>query len=350
MKKLLWFGLALLIVLAGCDFFSRDFSRPEDGKGMLVLALDGGEIATKTIAPATAKMIIAFYKITGTGPTTTFDAGNVPVGSLTGNVYTKTGLEPGVWTITVVALNSDTQAIGRGVTAAFTITPNRVTAVPVNVLPDTGGSYVGTLDLLIKWANNSVPTASVTATLTPIQPAGSAVDIGSASTTSTLGKFIIGTNQASYTFATVPAGYYTLFFSLKTGTDIVMGDSTSVRVVNGQSASGTWDLTLVGGGAAVTINPNLKNPIGITLAAPSNIATATLAANTSTTFDYAWYIDGNSTPKKTTIGATALSDTYDISTAGLTSGTSHNISVLVTAKTSAAIDSVSSSTIVYIAP
>ena len=352
MKKRLWFGLTLLIVLGGCNVLNRDFVRPEDGTGMLVLVLDEGEIATKTIAPPAATMVISYYRITGAGPgSETFTSGNLPVGALTGNVYTKTGLVPGLWTISVVALNSTLAEIGRGATQeAILISPNQMTPVGIDVLPDTGGAYVGTLALSIIWANNSVPGASVTAILTPIVPAGSAVDIGSASTTSTLDTFDIGTNQATYSYASVPAGYYTLFITLKTGTSLVMGDTTSVRVVNGQSTSGTWDLTAVGGGADVTINPDLKNPIGITLVTVGSTATATLAANTSTSYDYAWYLDGGSTALKTTPGSSATSDSYDIAGASLESGTTHNISVVVTAKTGTSIDSVSSNTISYTAP
>ena len=75
MKKLIWIGLAFLVVLVGCDLTSRDFYRaeddfPENGKGMLLLVFDSSAIAkVPTIDPTDADAAILNvdnYVITGT--------------------------------------------------------------------------------------------------------------------------------------------------------------------------------------------------------------------------------------------------------------------------------------------
>jgi hypothetical protein len=368
MKKILWIGVALLVLaFLGCDLTSRDFYRsedelPEEGKGKLVLILDSSAIAKTTIAPDPAIMNIYSYDISGEHMTTsdTFSDPGVLVTSLTEGVYSRNGLTPGGWTIDVVARNIDGDQIGSGTTGSFNLAPNTETYVGVDVLPDTGSGFEGSLSLSILWLNDSVPDPSITAILTPLEPSGAAIDISSSQyngTDPSTGFDVSTANQATYQDTSIAAGYYSLSLDLYANSsdtpEWVMGDHPAIRIVYGQSTSGTWDLTNASGELALTINPDLKNPIEIDITTAPNEQDSTLTDVTATlqgspssaSYDYAWYVDGRTTPEQTTVdGGTSDIYTLDPDGLGLPTG-AHSLSVLVTARDDqGAIDSVSSET------
>jgi len=379
LAPVLWVGLSLLVVISGCELMSRDFYRdaelvPDEGKGMLVLVLDGGQIPTaKTLVPGLS-MDIASYDISGTylttpdpDPPSSFGPINVLVGELAaGSVYTRTDLTPGDWTMTAVAKNTNGDQIGSGTTETFPVRLNQIASVDLDVLPDTGP---GSLLLTLKWLDASIPGAEVRATLEHATT-GLPGSIGNLAT----GGFVIDTasspDQATYTrdHAATPtptgidAGYYSLWLELfaNAGTDSeakVMGDTVSVRIVTGQQTQGLWDLTSGDGGASVTIISDLKNPIGVTLTAVDNgsgswTVTATLDPNTCDSFEFSWYLDGNSSAVRGPITVAPAppdptSDAYTFNHGALSNGP-HNLSVLVTATDGGAIHSVNSATYPFV--
>ena len=377
-------ALLALVVLGGCDLASRDFYRsdspvPDEGKGALVLVLDGSEIPTRTLAPdpdVYGPMSIFRYDISGIAfvgqsgdliPSgDSFPTEQVIESELPGGVYTKTDLSPAWWVITVVAYNDQDTRIGSVTSDPFEVWLNKISTVVVEVLPDTGD---GTLSLKIQWPDGSVLDPRVDARLTRVD-SGTYVDIGSASVSTP--RFTIDTaadpERATYYVDPVtghahPAGYYTLHLALL-GTDndsgnpyTVLGDVVSVRIVYDQLTEGLWDLTSTGGTAKVTIDSDLQNPIGVSLSDTDNLdGTFTVLAqltpdsdNTANSFSYAWYIDGAQEPVQESAAPIGiLSDTYDLNPGpaglALASGT-HNLSVVVTAyKDGTTFHSVSSAT------
>jgi hypothetical protein len=262
-------------------------------------------------------------------------------------VYTREGLTPGEWTITVEAWNNHPTTgptkIGTG-TIVVNVVPNTVTSDTVTVLPETGP---GALFLKIDWPEGSVPDALVTATLD-----GAAIG----SDQSTTPRFVIDNTtdySATYDNDTIAGGYHTFAFELfaDNGATKVTGDSVSIRIITGYQTSGEWVISELGE-VALTIENDFKDPIGIDLPAPtatssSISATATLVSAdipdpAPTSYDYVWYIDG--VEEASNLGSTDTSDTLNI-TSGLTlSDGNHNLSVVVTAHFSDGIDTISSQT------
>ncbi len=363
MKKLIWIGLAFFVVLVGCELTSRDYYRaegdfPEDGKGMLVLALDGSGVANKTIAPSTTTMTIASYDITGTHASDSFPTINVLVDDLVnGSYYEMKDLKTGAWNIEVVAKNSVADRIGYG-SNTIIVEPNQLIFATVDVFPDTGADYTGLLNLSILWAEFSVPQPLVVAELTAGTPNTSNVSLGS--------SFDISTpdTTATLTGQVLNAGYYTLHIELYKNNDtaaanFIMGDTRSVRIVSDLTTSGTWDLSGATGEAQVTIAPDLKNPIDITLdltylLSSGAIATLINTPPASSYFAYEWYEDGISKQGPTTFSLTqgVHSDNY-ISSSPFVAGSSHYISVVVTEyldPDGGPINTISSATEIFITP
>ena len=115
MKKFLWIAIALVLVLSGCELFNRNFYQsendfPDPTKGAMVLLLsEDGLAASKTIKPP--DLDVAQYDMVCTHdtiPGTHFEEENWQAAS----AYTKNGLAPGIWTLTLVAEDSTGFEIG----------------------------------------------------------------------------------------------------------------------------------------------------------------------------------------------------------------------------------------------
>jgi len=354
MKKLLWIGLACLVFLFGCNLVTRDYylgvdDLPENGKGMLVLILDGSAIPTKTIEPDLS-MDIASYRIIGklNGAVQFTENVNVPI---QGGVVTKNGLEPSsLWTVEVTAYNLQNQGgepIGFG-QKAFTIYVNLVVDESIAVLPYSGN---GELYLTLPWPPGTVDTPFIDADLIKATD-GSSVPIDSGLTPG----FTFNGDQAEYSDTNIEAGYYTLEIQLF-GNDTegfqqkVWGDAVSIRIIvvdpslysGGQPAIAitdyTWPVINSTGGVDVGVDPDLKNPLGVAISISS--ATSTTVSATATLdendlpdpppvlYDYIWYIDG------VEVGSTGSTATTDVKVltgfAQPLSNGNHNLSVVVTA-------------------
>ena len=383
MKKLLWIGLITTVALLGCSLMDRDFYRtadefPENGKGILVLILDGSEIATHTLDPTDTDadvLDIEYYTVEGTQGAETLDFANYPVvdpAQLTEGVFTINNLTPGPWVIQVTAYNNDAvygstdpppTKIGMSSEKTINVPPNSGIADSIQIVPLT---TPGELSLKIVWPSSAVPTPFVDASLTAVTATGwSTPDISSDA-----GGFNFGTtDQANYTNDLMPAGYYSLSFDLyaNNGTDWIMGDTLSVRIVSGIPTAGTWNLGSLDGSIYLDIDVDLNDPIGIDLTSSDNgdgtfDVLAELQSDPVDWYVYEWFVDGRDAAVRTipASGETAnTTDTYVLDPATLASSLdpvlqsgNHNLSVMVTAKDAAggSILSVSSETIPFVVP
>ena len=278
-KPYLLYILALIAIGAFVFTACSPPTSPVSDTGMLQIAL-ANNINARTLAPTT-DMNPASYAITGTGPSSaTFSA------ATTGAVVTKNSLAIGAWTVVVNATNAAGVLIGTG-TSSAQVNTGATTSVAVTVSPVSG---TGTLSLAISWPASQVSTPSISASLAPALGASQAL------------AFTISGAGASYLNAAVPTGYYTLTLTLLDNGIAVAGSADVVRIVAGQTTSGTYAITNVnspGGSVAVTINPNLQNPLALSIAgAQTNQlagSTQTLAASVSNytgSVVYGWYVNG----------------------------------------------------------
>ena len=248
-------------------------------KGSLQISL-ANNINARTLVPS-IDMTVASYAVTGTGPNSaTFTV------TSTGAAVTQNGLAFGSWTIVVNATNSSGQLIGTG-SASAQVNTGETTAVAVSVTPVAG---TGTLSLGVSWPANQVQKPSISASLTPA--------LGSAQTLS----FVISGAGASYSNTSVGNGYYTLAFTLADNGTVVAGAVEVVRIVSGQTTSGSYTFSNVnapGGTIQVNISTNLQDPLRVSIAGAqgtqSGGSTQTLTAsvtNYTGSVVYVWYVNG----------------------------------------------------------
>jgi len=364
MKKYLWIALALIIaVFVGCDFTSRDFYRAEDDfddptRGSLNIALDGGALPTKTIAPA-LDMNVAYYDLTFTGPTSSDDfSTQINAGAPDNGFFSRGALsesaEPDDWNVVADAYNSGDTRIGTA-TQDFTITAGQATNIDIEVLPLPGS---GDLSLTLEWTTGVLVDASITASLNPqrgdissnLAPDGFLITTGGSPDT---GTYITSSGGTPDSLA---PGYNTLILRLYDGTALVWGWMEAVRIVSGQTSSATWTLNL-GAGGRVDLQASWQDPIIITLdsnpgtpevdATPTNInqgdSLSILAIPDlpdDGTYSFQWYLDGapltDDVGGVEVVGSDTENVTFPTNSPLLTLGT-HTLSVLLTAGVSADI-------------
>jgi len=337
MKK--WIGIALLsvVILAGCDLFTRDFNLAEADFPGLMLSINGGNLPTQTIAP-NFSMNVANYQLTFKGPTTADDF-STTISSA--GLFNRTGLKPGSWTVAVSAYNGDTTpsligAIGgvAGTTQGFTIAAGASVNVPVSVVPLAGD---GELRIFVSWPDDVGPgEETLTGSITPTPPGP-----GNLVFAKTL---VTGTRTATYNTVDTPdvipslaPGYYLMVLQLRdTGNVLLWGWMESVRILSGKTTDtlNSFALTTLtgAGGVSLVATGNMQNPITITFT-PATITDLKLGVNglsvtagtsPSGTYTYQWYLDGSAVS-----GATATSISLLANSPLLTLGR-HNLSLLVT--------------------
>jgi hypothetical protein len=354
MKKFLFIGLAVLVALLGCNLFNRDFYRtaedfPENGKGMLVLILDGSDIGTHTVGPPTSDLDIVSYKISGThiSNTTFSESKNKAELLVSGTVYSKNDLLPGAWTIEVEAYNVDklnqsgATRLGYGSTgiivqAGTTIDGSVVVGPDTGIIPGSSpvAYYTGLLTLDIEWPPNAVSTPKAVANLTEGTPG---TQDYSYPDTAGWASDSEGTTLADQT---VKAGYYTLNMKLYTGTvdaaNLIMGDTEVIRIVSGLGTTALFDLSGTKGQADITITPDLNDPVVVAMDTSAwPVVKANLPQEASGYFTYEWYEDGtlisawsgDATTSLTTDTTPSYNHTVSSS---FTAGTTHRLSIVVT--------------------
>ena len=172
----------------------------------------------------------------------TSDTGNNYSDILAGNAYTEEiELAPGVWTFSITANNAAGTQIGSGSTTA-TVTAGKTTNATIGVTELSGN---GTLSLSVEWTAAEVADPGIGCYLQPYS--GSPIPL----------HFTINETAGTATLnsSSIPAGYYTLFVKLQDGVNTIPGDGAgltvdgtfeSVRIVQGQTTSGSYAFTKTG--------------------------------------------------------------------------------------------------------
>jgi hypothetical protein len=341
MKKLPWLGLVVLVALAGCNLFTRDFSRSTDEfadptKGSLVLLLDGSALPTQTIAPTLFPMNVSSYFLRFTKPDLTYQYQTI-LGSGLANTFS--GFDTGNWKVRIGAYNitnpneaSPTNGligtIDGGIWSydkPFTITAGVVTIVNVAIIPVIG---TGTIELSVTWPTAAIGTPVLEATL-----GGTAITFGS---TTTLGD----NSTKTYINTALTTGYKALILQMKNNTTLVWGWMEAVRILDfattQKTSIGTWSLSSsLDGGATLTSNTNMQNPIDINFT-PITITDFSASAGLTVTagpsgYTYAWYLDGLLLTDVSGVvtGTTTVTVVFPANSTKLTAG-GHNLSVLFT--------------------
>jgi hypothetical protein len=301
------FKATVLLALASLSLFScsspTQVPSNSGSGGTLSLSLTNA-VNARTLAP-TIDMNVASYTVTGTGP-----ASSTFTQSTTGTSLTVSGLAFGTWTLVVTAYNSAGNLIGSGTATAQVYTGSATTA-SITVTPVVG---TGTLTLGISWPQSQVQTPSISASLTP-----------ALGTAQTLAFTMLKGGNALYSNSAVANGYYTLAFTLQDTGIVVAGAVDVVRIVTGQTTSGTYTFSQVnapGGAIQVNLSANMQNPLSVaisgatpTLAQGSNETLTASVSNYTGNVVYVWYVNGVSvgTGSSFTFGSgTAIGYSYRI--------------------------------------
>ncbi|MCX7030188.1 MAG: hypothetical protein NTU62_08720 [Spirochaetes bacterium] len=244
-----------LVILASC---SMPGIGVEGDEGSMAITVDGGPMMT-LLPPI--DMTPVTFSITGAGP-----EGRSFSQSTASSSVTVSGLVFGTWTVTVAAKNGGNTVIGQGTGSAVVHTGGQ-TSLAITVKPLPGN---GTLALGVTWVTADVPTPSINAQLLPAT--GPSIPLA----------FVMSTGSATCLKSGIAAGYYTLSLKLLDNGVLVMGAVEVVRIVTGQTTSGSFDFTLVNKGTGditVTITPVMSDPIPVTMTGQL----ATLASGASMT-------------------------------------------------------------------
>lgn len=314
-------NLAILLVLlmaiacVGCDLEGS-----EEQTGSLEITLVDG-LNTRTIVPG-LDMEAAKFLINGNREGSSDSVGPVEIA---GASHTFSGIPVGNWTISVEAYNEDDVRIGEG-SAYVVLTGGPKAVANVVVVPVTGtGNFTFTLD----WTGNALASPVLTATLTA-EDASEIVGIPPEG-------IVISGSTATITVGDLPSGYYDFTYTLKDDEEIFAGNFHEVRILAGQTTSGSEDLPVYPFEVSVVINMN--NPFPVTISSDDFI----LECATSQSFtvapadasSYQWYLDGEKI-------AGANEAVCEIDGEGMAFGW-HNLSV----KVKKAADWVSSGTVAF---
>ena len=224
-------------------------------------------------------MNAASYTVSGSGPNGQSFSQSTP-----GGPVTISNLAFGPWAVTVNALNAAGTVIGQGQGSA-TVNTGETTTITVSVTPLAG---TGSLNLTVNWTASQVQSPSIQASLSPLGPSNMIFTIQGA--------------QATYSSSTIPVGYQTLTLQLLDNNIPVIGAVEVVRIVAGQTTSGTYTFTNVnqpGGTIVVNITPQLANPVPVSISGvgstltegASMTATASVGDGTQNV-TYVWYLNG----------------------------------------------------------
>jgi hypothetical protein len=290
--------LGNLVIAATCCMLTSCFGLFKDlqGAGLGELTIRVAEDLSKDMAPS-VDLTAASYDVSGTGPD-----GATCHRIFSGSSITLKGLVFGDWAITVEGRNTDDKIVTQG-EANVQVTTGTAQAVDIVMYPVAGP---GTLTLSVSWDPASVDMPFVQSQLVPGQ--GAPIDL--VFTTPSPG-------EARYSNTAIQNGYYTLVVKLLDNGQLVMGAVDVVRIVAGETTSGTIDFSDVNRGTgtiSVSITLQMNNPVQVTMngqaaesatgrpmtvtaSIPSGLGNAT----------YVWYLNGVSagTGSSITLNGTA---------------------------------------------
>jgi len=215
--------ILLVGLFLGCELIERD-SSPEQGeppdsdKGAVTIVFNSGPLS-KTLVPP-AEMVISTYDIQGT-----IEGGGDGFQEtvLVGQSFSQGGLTPGLWTISVGAINPGGIIIGDGVTTAQ-ISAGYTTTVQIEIAPL---SEVGALDLMVQWPKKVFDSDDIVVTLTP------AITPDPVFTIKTQDQ----RREATYLNSAIQPGYYFLTLQLIGDGVLVWGIAEAVRILAGETTS-----------------------------------------------------------------------------------------------------------------
>jgi hypothetical protein len=264
----------LIIILISC------VTIPEN-QATLILSIDS-TFQEKLIIPDD-DMIPATYDVMGIGPRgANFSFKNVKPPIMASN------LEPGVWYITVNAKNESGTIIATG-EQFINLFPGQSQTVIMTVIPIEG---FGAIDITMNWSPDDTWDPSVAAQLIP--DTGAPIDL----------DFVMDTEGiATYTGSDIPSGYHTLIVQLLDGGELTLGAVEVVRVLQGQTTTGTfdfYDINLAEASIQVNITPVMDDPIDVTMNSQIEefgvggfmTVEAEVPPDTGNV-TYVWYINGN---------------------------------------------------------
>lgn len=290
----------LWLTLASCTPLGvpSPIDPPAGNSGSLLIRI--ASPAAKILLPP-IDMTPAGYQIFGSGPNGS--SFSVDTGQTQAEV---THLELGSWTILVEALNAGGTLIGRG-QATIDLAAGAAQTVTIQIAPIEGS---GILQLTVAWTAADIPAPAVSARL--LAPAGSAIPLA----------FSLGAGRATCSQPSVPTGYYTLEVKLMDGGKELAGAVEVVRIVNGQTTSGSFTFngtSLVSGSVDVVIVPEMQDPIEVTLSGAkaefqegeSMTVTASVPAGTGPVVCN-WYLNGlpKGTGEALTVGSGLAAGAY----------------------------------------
>jgi hypothetical protein len=285
-KSFLTIGLVLCgLALVSCPGISEGpDGSPQKPNGSLTITITDG-VSRAALLPG-IDMSPASYRLTGTGPgTASLDQ------IFMESSKTFEALVSGTWTITITARNNQGTDIGEG-TGSITVYGNAPASLVLTVRPFTGN---GTLSLNLEWNAALI-----------ISPAVQTELINADDVSQTL-TFTLGAGGASYSGSAIPAGYYTLNIDLYDGAVKVSGGTTVVRIVAGNTTSGTIQFTLAppetGGGNQIhfIILQEMNDALDIGIIGRQGIKNPDQsltfngkAFNYQGTVSWKWYVNGSS--------------------------------------------------------
>lgn len=264
--------LSLTMLFAGCTVAS------EHGQLVLTINTDSQSLTLEPSLDTT----IASYRVTGSGP----GEGSFQRSGVTSSTLTIDALAIGTWQVQVEAFNADGTLIGYG-SRTVDILAGHTTLATITVSPLDGQ---GVLELTVSWETGLLTDPTVAGTLQPL--GGAMFDL----------VFTPGTDSATYTNATLEAGYYYLTLELYEGSSKVWGTAEAVRILAGQVTTGSFRLTssdLDPGDLSLTISPDMQDPFLVVFQdqkselVPGTDMTVTSELDPAQSDPvYRWYLDG----------------------------------------------------------
>ena len=243
------------------------------------------ETSSKTISSDLNLTVVA-WEISGDGPgDDTFFVGEVRE-----QTYTKSGLGPGTWTITATGKNSSGTPIVRGSCEVVVVEAKTVyVALTCTMIVGTG-----TLELDIAWPVLEVRIPEVRGWIQAL--GGDARNI----------VFTTGSGTASFSESGLATGYYWVGIELRdsygTGKQ-VWSAVEAAHIVDGQTSSGTWNITsadmraIRNGLLNINVHAFTEDPIAVTLSGgrprlASGDSMVFQASSRPLAESWQWFLDG----------------------------------------------------------
>ena len=335
--------------LSGESSSSSSSSPAASSSGEGSLTIKVSDTIPRTLAPS-INMTAASYTVVGVGPAGSGASFNKPI---VNGTLTVSNLVPGTWAVTVNAWNAANGTgtmIGQGA-QQVEVDAGQASAVTITVAPLAGN---GVLSIGTNWSG--VTVTDVVATLytgapdytTPYLVAGHSPLIFTVNASN---------NTATAPVANIPAGYYELALQLKNSTQVVMGAVEIVRIVQGQTTSGTYAFTATPGSVQVTLSITPNNPVVLgsmtgvpaTVTAGTDVKATVAATDGTATASYKWFLNGVPATGGSQSTPSPISSSYDLGT-GLAPGYYRLDVMAVTADGSRAGSQTISFTVIPTAP